>query len=94
MIDHVQAEIAGEEEAYRFLTRVMRGDLKEPNGREVSVTDRLKACTGLMKRYETAPDAGAGGDDSGWIEKQVSELAAKGYSFITIDQLLKYPHAG
>ena len=62
MIDHEQPEIAGEEEAYRFLTRVMRGDLKEPNGREVSVTDRLKACTGLMKRYETAPDAGAGGD--------------------------------
>ena len=59
MIDHVQAEIAGEEEAYRFLTRVMRGDLKEPSGKDVSVTDRLKACTGLMKRYETAPDAGA-----------------------------------
>ena len=54
--------IAGEEEAYRFLTEVMRGALTEPGGREVSVGDRLKACTGLMKRYEAGPDAGAGGD--------------------------------
>ena len=28
------------------------------------------------------------------LKKALPELTAKGYSFITIDQLLKYPHAG
>ena len=51
--------VAPEEEAYRFLTDVMRGTVAEPGGREVSVGDRLKACSGLMKRYESAQDGGA-----------------------------------
>lgn len=43
---------ATETEALRFLSDVMRGTLTEPGGREVSVGDRLKACSGLMKLFE------------------------------------------
>ena len=52
--------VAPEEEAYRFLTDVMRGTVAEPGGREVSVGDRLKACSGLMKLYESGLQAAAG----------------------------------
>ena len=45
--------VATEDEAYRFLTDVMRGVISEPAGKDVSVGDRLKACSGLLKRYET-----------------------------------------
>ena len=51
--------VATEEEAYRFLSDVMRGCIAEPTGREVSVGDRLKACSGLMKRYESTQDGAA-----------------------------------
>ena len=44
--------LASEEEAFRFLSDVMRGCLTEPGGKPVSVGDRLKACSGLLKLYE------------------------------------------
>ncbi len=52
--------VATEEEAYRFLSDVMRGTVLEPSGKDVSIGDRLKACSGLMKRYESAQDPAAG----------------------------------
>ena len=51
--------VATEEEANRFLTDVMRGAVEEPTGKGVSIGDRLKACSGLLKIYEDASDAGA-----------------------------------
>ena len=56
--------VASEEEAYRFLTDVMRGTVAEPTGREVSVGDRLKACSGLMKLYESGLQAAAGAGEA------------------------------
>ena len=52
--------VATEEEAYRFLTDVMRGTVAGEAGREVSVGDRLKACSGLMKLYESGLQDAAG----------------------------------
>ena len=51
-----------EEETIRFLSDVMRGTLTEPGGREVSVGDRLKACSGLMKLFETRQAETAAGE--------------------------------
>ena len=44
--------MASEAEAYRVLTDVMRGTVAGEAGREVSVGDRLKACSGLLKLFE------------------------------------------
>ncbi len=53
--------VATEEENFRFLTDVMRGAIDEPTGKGVSIGDRLKASSGLMKLYESAqPGGGAG----------------------------------
>ena len=56
------SEPVTEEETIRFLSDVMRGTLTEPGGREVSVGDRLKACSGLMKLFETRQAETAAGE--------------------------------
>ena len=45
------AHTADMEEAMAFLTKVMRGEVKDQFGLDVSVADRLKAAEQLMKRY-------------------------------------------
>ena len=47
------AHTADMEEAMAFLTKVMRGEVKDQFGLDVSVADRLKAAEQLMKRYAT-----------------------------------------
>lgn len=54
--------LASEDEALRFLSDVMRGVLTEPGGKPVSVGDRLKACSGLLKLYETGQEESAAGE--------------------------------
>ncbi|MBQ9663908.1 MAG: PBSX family phage terminase large subunit [Oscillospiraceae bacterium] len=54
--------LASEEEAFRFLSDVMRGCLTEPGGKPVSVGDRLKACSGLLKLYENRQQDSAAGE--------------------------------
>ena len=39
---------ATEDEAFRFLSDVMRGTLTEPGGKAIAIGDRLKACSGLI----------------------------------------------
>ena len=53
---------ATEEEALRFLSDVMRGTLNDAGGKEVSVGDRLKACSGLLKAYENRQEESAAGE--------------------------------
>ncbi|MCR5138505.1 MAG: PBSX family phage terminase large subunit [Oscillospiraceae bacterium] len=52
---------ATEEELLEFLSAVMRGQGTEAGGKEISMGDRLKACTGLLKLFENrSPDSEAG----------------------------------
>ena len=44
--------IATEQEAWEFLSGVMRGEPEAAGGREIPIGDRLKACTGLLKIFE------------------------------------------
>ena len=53
---------ATEEELLLFLSGVMRGQLAEAGGREISMGDRLKASTGLMKLFEDRREEAAAGD--------------------------------
>ena len=43
---------ASQEETVAFMTAVMRGQVNDQFGLEASLADRLRACEGLMKRYE------------------------------------------
>ena len=54
--------VATEAEAFRFLSDVMRGTLTEPGGKAVSVGDRLKACSGLLKLFEVHEEESAAGE--------------------------------
>ena len=54
--------IATEDEAFRFLSDVMRGTLTEPGGKAVTIGDRLKACSGLIKLFETHEEESAAGE--------------------------------
>ena len=54
--------IATENEAFRFLSDVMRGALTEPGGKPVSVGDRLKACSGLLKLFEIHEEKSSAGE--------------------------------
>ena len=54
--------VATEAEAFRFLSDVMRGTLTEPGGKAVSVGDRLKACSGLLKLFEIHEEESAAGE--------------------------------
>ena len=54
--------VATEAEAFRFLSDVMRGTLTEPGGKTVSVGDRLKACSGLLKLFEIHEEESAAGE--------------------------------
>ena len=58
----VQSGIATEQEAFRFLSDVMRGTLTEPGGKALCIGDRLKACSGLIKLFETREEKSAAGD--------------------------------
>ena len=53
---------ATEDEAFRFLSDVMRGTLTEPGGKAIAIGDRLKACSGLIKLFETREEKSAAGD--------------------------------
>ena len=53
---------ASQEEALQFLSDVMRGTLTEPSGKEVSVGDRLKACSSLLKLYEAGQEESSAGE--------------------------------
>ena len=55
-------QYASEEEALRFLSDVMRGTLTEAGGKEISVGDRLKACSGLLKLFETRQEESSAGE--------------------------------
>ena len=57
-----QGSVATEAEAFRFLSDVMRGTLTEPGGKSVSVGDRLKACSGLLKLFEIHEEESAAGE--------------------------------
>ena len=60
--DKVCGNLATEEEALRFLSDVMRGVLTDTGGKAVSMGDRLKACSGLLKLYETGQGESAAGE--------------------------------
>ena len=53
---------ASQEEALQFLSDVMRGTLTEPGGKEVSVGDRLKACSSLLRLYEAGQEESSAGE--------------------------------
>ena len=57
-----RSSVATEAEAFRFLSDVMRGTLTEPGGKAVSVGDRLKACSGLLKLFEIHEEESAAGE--------------------------------
>ena len=57
-----RSSVATEAEAFRFLSDVMRGTLTEPGGKAVSVGDRLKACSGLLKLFEIREEESAAGE--------------------------------
>lgn len=51
-INDIQSkQVANADEAMRFLTSVMRGEIKDQFGLDASLSDRLKACESLMKRF-------------------------------------------
>lgn len=43
--------VADANEALEFLTSVMRGEIKDQFGLDAALSDRLKACESLMKRF-------------------------------------------
>ena len=51
MNDLAQKRVADANEAMEFLTSVMRGEVKDQFGLDAALSDRLKACEGLMKRF-------------------------------------------
>lgn len=48
--------VASADEVIAFYTAVMRGEVKDQFGLDASLSDRLKACDSLMKRYAVAAD--------------------------------------
>lgn len=52
--------IAESDEVLKFYTAVMRGEVKDQFGLDASLSDRLKAGDGLMKRYAAASDRNKG----------------------------------
>lgn len=53
---------ATEGELLEFLSAVMRGEREEEGGKEISMGDRLKACSGLLKLFETRWSEEAAGE--------------------------------
>ncbi len=83
--------VAGEEEAYRFLSDVMRGCITEPSGKDVSIGDRMKACSGLLKRYEAAQqDAGPGERERALAAaaERIGQCISPGFSAVLGDVLV------
>ena len=46
-----EKRVADANEVIEFYTAVMRGEVKDQFGLDASLSDRLKACDALMKRY-------------------------------------------
>lgn len=46
-----EKRIASADEAMEFLTSVMRGEIKDQFGLDAALSDRIKACEGLIKRF-------------------------------------------
>ena len=51
MAEQSKKRVADANEVIEFYTAVMRGEIKDQFGLEVSLSDRLKAGDSLMKRY-------------------------------------------
>lgn len=51
-----KARIAGADEVLQYLTGVMRGEVKDQDGKEASIQDRNKAAELLGKRYKLFVD--------------------------------------
>ena len=83
--------LATEEELYRFLSDVMRGVTTEPNGKDVSVGDRLKACGSLMKLFETRQAQPAAGERERAVAAAAGNIGrsiAPGFSDVLGDVLV------
>ena len=51
MEEQARKRVADANEVIEFYTAVMRGEVKDQFGLDASLSDRLKACDSLMKRY-------------------------------------------
>ena len=51
-----EKRIATADEVMQFYTAVMKGEVKDQFGLEASLSDRLKACDSLMKRFAAVGD--------------------------------------
>lgn len=55
--ERMQSErLATAREVMEMLTAVMRGEIGDINGREVTVSDRLRAAMALLRRYGSLED--------------------------------------
>lgn len=65
--------MASADEVLEFYTAVMRGEVKDQFGIDASLSDRIKAGTELMKRYEKTTIGISREDDP--LSKSLEELA-------------------
>ena len=56
MAEQGEKRVADANEVIEFYTAVMRGEVKDQFGLDASLSDRLKACDALMKRYNAIKD--------------------------------------
>ena len=54
------AHTADLEETMAFMTKVMRGEVKDQFGLDASIADRLRAAEGLQKRYTAVEEKSEG----------------------------------
>ena len=83
--------VATEAEAFRFLSDVMRGTLTEPGGKAVSVGDRLKACSGLLKLFEIHEEESAAGERElalAAASERIGRSIAPGFALVLGDVLV------
>ena len=55
-----EKRVADANEVIEFYTAVMRGKIKDQFGLDASLSDRLKACDALMKRYAVTDNGSKG----------------------------------
>lgn len=59
MVEVDNDKIASADEAMQYLTKVMRGELKDQFNMDISIQDRTKAAQEILKRYDRSTDIGA-----------------------------------
>ena len=83
--------IVTEEETLRFLSEVMRGTLTDPEGKDISIGDRLKASGSLLKLFEARREESTAGERElalAAAAERIGRSVAPGFATVLGDALV------